>query len=120
MIVPNSVTLAVTTTNTSPGNNIIAANSALNRFIRAIYCTNTTGAGITLSVGVGAAAVVSASNGDVAFGVTIPANASSYPVAQYGGKGRRALGAGSLNAIFAFAGGAGLILTVIYDDDLLT
>ena len=119
MLVPNSVTLAVGTTNTTPANNILAANTAVNRFIRGIYATNTTGAGITLNVGIGVAAIISASNADVAFGVTIPANASSYPVAQFGGRGRRALGSGSANAIFATGGGAGITLTVIYEDDTL-
>lgn len=118
MLVPNSVTLAVSTTNTTPANNIIAAGAG-NRFIRGIYATNVTAAGITLNVGIGVAAIVTTANGDVCFGVTIPANASSYPVAQYGGRGRRALAAASANAIFAFAGGAGLILTVVYEDDLL-
>jgi hypothetical protein len=119
MLVPNTVTLAVGTTATSPANRILAANSALNRFVRGVHATNTTAAAITLSVGVGVAATLTATNADVAFGVSIPANASSYSVAQYGGQGKRAVGAGSLNEIMSFASGAGLILTVIYADDTL-
>lgn len=119
MLVPNTVTLAVSTTATSTANRILAASSAVNRFVRGVYATNTTASAITLNVGIGAAATLSASNADVAFGASIPANASSYPVAQYGGRGRRAVGSGSVNEIMAFAGGAGLLLTVVYEDDTL-
>jgi hypothetical protein len=119
MLVPNSITLAVGATNTTPANIILAANTALNRFVRGIYVTNTTAGALALNVGIGAAAIISATNGDVAFGLSIPANVASYPVAQYAGQGRRALGAGSLNQIMAFGSGTGLTLTVIYADDTL-
>ncbi len=119
MLIPNSITLAVGTTATSTANRILAASSAVNRWIRGIYATNSTGSAITLNVGIGAAATLSSSNADVAFGASIPANAASYPVAQYAGQGRRAIGAGSLNEIMAFASGAGLTLTVVYADDTL-
>lgn len=120
MLIPNTVpAAAVGTAATSTANRILAANSSLNRFFRGIYVTNTTGAAITLNVGIGAAATLSSANADVAFGLSVPANAASYPVAQWAGNGRRALGAGSLNEVMAFAGGAGLILTVVYADDSL-
>jgi hypothetical protein len=119
MLVPSSITLAVTATNTTPANRILAANALVNRFVRGVYVTNTTGAAIVLGVAIGAAAIISATNGDVAFGLSIPANSASYPVAQYGGQGRRALGIGSLNEIMAFGATTGLILTVIYADDTL-
>lgn len=120
MLVPNTVALAVGTTATSTANRILAANSNLNRFIRGIYATNTTAASIALNVGVGAAATLSASNADVCFGFSVPANANSFPIVQYAGKGRRAVGSGSVNEIMAFAAATGLILTVVYEDDLLT
>lgn len=117
---PKSVTLAVSTTATSTANRILAADSTVNRYVRGVYATNTTGAAITLNVGIGAAATLSATNADVAFGTPIPANASEYPVGQFAGNGRRAIGTGSLNEIMAFAGGAGLLLTVIYDEFAIT
>ncbi len=124
MLIPQSVpAFAVGTTATSAANRILAANSALNRYIKGIFATNTTASAITLNVGIGAAATLSASNADVCFGLSIPANAGSYPVVQYPstaqGPGRKALGAGSLNEIMAFASGAGIFLNVIYADDSL-
>lgn len=121
MIVPNTTPVfAVPAALTSPGNNALVANALANRFFRGIYATNTTGAAITLTVGIGAVATLSSANSDVAFGLSIPANAASFPVAQYGGRGRRALGVGSLNALMAGASATGLLLTAVYEDDLLT
>jgi hypothetical protein len=119
MLIPNSITLAVTATNTTPTNRILAPSALINRFFRGIYVTNTTGAIITLNVAIGVAAILTAANSDVAFGFSVPANAASFPVAQYGGQGRRALGVGSLNEVMAFGSGLGLTLTVIYADDTL-
>jgi hypothetical protein len=119
MLIPNSITLAVTATNTTPANRILAANPLVNRWVRGVNATNTTAAQINLSVGMGVAAILSATNSDIAFGLSIPANAASFPVAQYGGQGKKGVGIGSLNEIMAFATGAGLILTVIYGDDTL-
>ena len=119
MLVPNSVTLAVGTTATSTANRILAAGALVNRWIRGVYVTNTTAAAITLNVGMGVAATLGASNADIAFGFSVPANVASFPVAQFAGQGRRGLGVGSLNEIMAFASGAGLLLTVVYSDDTL-
>lgn len=119
MLIPQTVTAAVGTTATSTANRILAANSALNRYIKGVFATNTTAAAIGLNVGVGAAATLSASNADIAFGFQVPANAQSFPIAQFNGQGQKALGAGSLNEIMAFASGAGLLLKVIYNDDTL-
>src|SRR5688572_23679061 len=100
MLIPRSVTLAASNNvATSTGNRILAANSAVNRYIRGITVTNTTAAPIAFSCGIGAAATLSAANADVAFGVSIPANAASFPVATYSGRGRVALGASSVNEI---------------------
>lgn len=118
MLVPNSVTLAVGATATSTANRILAAVATNNRFIRGMTVTNTTAGPIDLSIGIGVAATLSAANADVANAVTIPAKAASYPVVQYTGQGRKAVGAGSLNEIMAFASATGLILTVVYSDDL--
>jgi hypothetical protein len=119
MLVPNSITLAVGTTATSTANRILAAGPLVNRWVRGVYATNTTAASIDLSVGMGAAATLSSSNADIASAAPIPAKATSYPVAQYGGQGKKGLGVGSLNEIMSFASGAGLILTVLYSDDTL-
>jgi len=119
MLVPNSITLAVGTTATSTANRILAAAALVNRWVRGVHATNTTAAIITLNVGMGVAATLAAGNADIAFGTNIPANASSYPVAVYGGQGKKGLGVGSLNEIMAFASGAGLLLTVVYSDDTL-
>ncbi len=118
MLIPNSVTLAVGAVATSTANRILAPVTSNNRFFRGMTVTNTTTSPIDLSVGIGVAATLSAANADVANAVTIPAKAASYPVVQYTGQGRKALGAGSLNEVMAFASLAGLILTVIYSDDL--
>jgi hypothetical protein len=119
MLVPNSVTLAVGTTATSTANRILAASALVNRWVRGVNVTNTTAASIDLSVGMGAAATLSATNADIASAAPIPAKVTSYPVAQFVGQGRKGLGVGSLNEIMAFASGAGLLLTVIYSDDTL-
>lgn len=118
MLVPNSVTLAVGIVATSTANRILAGTTANNRFIRGMTVTNTTTSPIDLSVGIGVAATLSAANADVANAVTIPAKAASYPLVQYTGQGRKALAAGTLNEIMAFASLAGLFLTVVYSDDV--
>lgn len=113
-----SVSLAVGVTNTTPANQILAANSAVTRYIRSVHVVNNTAGAIALHIGVGAAAIAAVGNSDVAFGLSIPAN-SNTPVAYYGGRGKRAEGTGSANSIFAFAtsGSAGnLFITVTYDE----
>lgn len=117
---PKSITSTVGTTATSTANRILQGDATVNRYIRGVYVTNTTGAAIAISVGIGAAATLSSANADIAFGTSIPANASSYPIAQFGGNGRRAIGAGTLNEIMAFAASAGLFITVIYDEFAIT
>jgi hypothetical protein len=119
MLIPNSVTIAVGTAAGTTANRVLAAGALVNRWVRAVYATNTTAAAIDLSVGMGVAATLSASNADIASAAPIPAKATSYPVAQYAGQGKKGLGVGSLNEIMAFASGAGLLLTVIYSDDTL-
>jgi hypothetical protein len=119
MFVPNTVTLAVGTTATSPANRILAANPLVNRWVRGVNATNTTAATINLSVGMGVAATLSTANADIASATPVPANASSFSVAQYAYQGKKGVGVGSLNEIMSFASGAGLILTVIYADDTL-
>lgn len=113
---PKSITLAVGTTNTTPANRILQADATVNRYVRGVYATNTTGAAIALTAGMGAAAILSSSNSNLASGSSIPANASCYPVAQFAGDGLRGLGVGSLNEIMAIGAGAGLILNVVYSD----
>jgi hypothetical protein len=119
MLIPNSITLAVGTVATSPGNRILIANALVNRWVRGVYATNTTAAAIDLSVGMGVAATLSAANADIANAATIPAKASSFLVAQYAGQGMKGLGVGSLNEIMAFASGAGLTIKIAYADDTL-
>lgn len=118
MLVPNSFTGDVGTTATSTANRMLAPLTTANRFFRGFYVTNTTNAAIDLSVGIGLGATLSAANADVANVISIPAKANSLPIAQYVGQGRKAVGAGSLNEVMAFASGAGLKLTGIYADDL--
>jgi hypothetical protein len=67
----------------------------------------------------GVAATLSATNADIASVAPIPAKATSYPVAQFGGQGKKGLGVGSLNEIMSFASATGLLLTVLYSDDTL-
>ena len=119
MLIPNSVTIAVGITATSTANRVLAAGALVNRWVRAVYATNTTASSIDLSVGMGVAATLSASNADIASAFAVPGKAASYPVAQYAGQGKKGLGVGSLNEIMAFASGAGLFLTVLYSDDTL-
>lgn len=113
---PKSITLAVGTTNTTPANRILAADATVNRYLRGVYATNTTGAAITLTVGMGAAAILSSANSNLASGTSVPANASCYPIAQFAGDGLRGVGVGSLNEIMAIASGAGLLLNAVYSD----
>lgn len=113
-----TISLAVAVTNTTPANRILAGNSAFTRYIRSVHVLNNTAGAIALHIAVGAAAVISATNADVAFGLSIPAN-SNTPVAFYGGSGKRAEGTGTANEIMAFAtsGSAGnLFITVVYDE----
>ena len=117
-LVPNSFTVDVQTLATSTANRALAPVTTNNRFFRGFYVTNTTNAAIDLSVGIGVAATLSASNADVANVVSIPAKANAYPIAQYVGQGRKALGTSGANEVMAFASGAGLKLTGIYADDL--
>lgn len=119
MLVPNSITVAVGVTATSTANRVLAAAPLVNRWVRGVYATNTTAASIDLSVGMGVAGTLSATNADMASAAPIPAKSTSYPVAQFAGQGRRGLGLGSLNEIMGFASGAGLLLTVVYSDDTL-
>jgi hypothetical protein len=119
MFVPDSVTIAVGTTNTTPANTLLAADATLNRWFRGIFITNTTSGIIQLNLGIGTAAIVSSTNGDVAFNFDIPAKVASFPLVQWPGRGRKAL-LGTVNVLFGFASGAGLILTAIYDKSLAT
>jgi hypothetical protein len=98
---------------------VIAANALVNRWIRAVHATNTTASSIDLTCGAGAAATLSAANADLANAAAIPAKATNFPIAQFGGQGLKKLGVGSLNEIMAFASGAGLFLHVLYSDDTL-
>ena len=125
MLIPQSVP-AFAVSNavaTSPANRVLAASTTVNRYIKGIFATNTTSSAITLNIGIGVAATLTAANADVCFGLSIPANAGSYPVVQYPstaqGPGRKALGVGSLNEIMAFASNTGILLNVIYADDSL-
>lgn len=120
MMTPNSVTIAVGTTATSTANRVLAANSAVTRWIRGVYVTNTSAASIDLSVGVGAAATLSASNADIASAAPIPAKATNYPIGQFVGQGLKKVGAGSANEIMAFASATGLFLHVVYSDESVT
>lgn len=115
-LIPKTVDVTLGTTATSTANRVLAADPTVNRYIRGIYATNS-GAATQISVGVGAAATLSSANANIASGVTVPANAASYPIVQYVGDGRKALGAGSLNEIMAFAIAATIILTVIYKEE---
>lgn len=117
---PKSISLAVGIVATSTANRILAADATVNRYVRGVYATNTTGAAIALTAGMGAAATLAAANAQLAFGTSVPANASCYPIAQFAGDGLRGIGTGSLNEIMAFAVSAGLFLNVIYSDFSIT
>jgi len=119
MLVPNSITIAVGTVNTTPANRLLIANALVNRWVRAVYATNTTAASIDLTAGMGAAAILTVANADFAFAAPIPAKATSYPVAQYAGQGMKGLGVGSLNELMGFASATGLLIKFVYSDDTL-
>lgn len=116
MLIPKTVDVVLQTSNGTTANRVLAADPTVNRYIRGVYATNS-GAATQLSVGVGAAAALTAANANIASGVTVPANAASYPIVQYVGDGRKALGGSSLNEIMAFAVAATITLTVIYKEE---
>lgn len=120
MMTPNSVSLAVGNTNTTPANRIVAANANATRWIRGVYVTNTSASAIDLTVGAGVAAVLSASNADICNALSIPGKATMLPLMQLVGDGIKKVGASSANEIMAVASATGLFLHVIYKDETVT
>lgn len=112
----STLTVSMTTTNTSPGNNVLAASSTVTRWIRGITVSNNGSAG-TFNFGVGAAAALAAGTNAIWFGCPIGANSTF--VHYFPGKGLR-LNTPATDVIMAFASAANMALTVHYSEQDLT
>jgi hypothetical protein len=104
-----SALLPLGTVNTSPANNLLAASATLTRYLRSIKVKNNTAGTLTWNFGVGAAAVLTGTNAEY-FSENILA-AGEY-IHYWGGRGRRV----DNLVIMAFASGAGVNLTLNYDE----
>lgn len=102
------------TTNTTPANNLLAASSAVNRWVRGITVTNVSGGALTWNFGIGTAAIMTAAN-SLFFGKQLDAGAVFTH--QFPGKGRRLM-TPATDVIMGFASGAGIVLDISYDEEL--
>jgi hypothetical protein len=97
-------------TNTSPANTLVATSAALTRYARSLKVTNsTTASTLTWNFGIGAAAVLTATNATW-FGKSL---APGETFAHYwGGKGRPFIN----QTVMGFASAAGVKLEFAYDE----
>lgn len=106
----------LTTTNTSPTNNLApAASSTVTRWVRGILIVNN-GTATTWNFGIGTGAALTAAN-SIWFGIPIAAGATfAY---YWPGKGRRLM-TPATDVLMAFAGAANVTIDVTYDELDLT
>jgi hypothetical protein len=110
---PTGVDADLQTANTTPQTTILAGSATLTRYLRSLKVTNSTAATVlTWSFGIGAAAIMTATN-STWFGKTI--NPGETFTHYWGGKGRRLDGVATGN-LLGFASAAGVKLEVQYDE----
>jgi hypothetical protein len=106
---PTAADADLGTTNTSPANTLLAASSTLTRYARSLKVTNSSASVLTWNFGIGAAAVLTATNATW-FGATLQPGATFTHY--WGGKGRRF----DNQTVMGFASAAGAKLELQYDE----